>query len=68
MKLWFLKFLVQRTLTRFSKGAIPPPGFVLAQKHRMDFVTMERETKRAERAFATSMALVVGLLALPVLL
>jgi kynurenine 3-monooxygenase len=50
-KAWLLKFLVQRTLTRLSRGAVPPPGFVLSQKHRMDFVTMEREYRRAERGF-----------------
>lgn len=67
LKLWFLKFIWQRNLTRLTRGLVPPPGFVLSQKHRMDFVTMERDYLRAERGFLLSLVLVGALIAAPLL-
>jgi 2-polyprenyl-6-methoxyphenol hydroxylase-like FAD-dependent oxidoreductase len=63
LKAWFLKFMLQRSLTRVTRGAIPAPGFVLSQKHRMNFSTMERQYLRAELGFRVVMAAVLELLA-----
>jgi 2-polyprenyl-6-methoxyphenol hydroxylase-like FAD-dependent oxidoreductase len=64
LKAWFLKFMLQRSLTRLTRGAIPAPGFVLSQKYRMDFSTMEQQYLRAELGFRMVAATVLGLLAL----
>lgn len=68
LKLWFLKFLCQRRLHRLSGGRVPLPGFVLSQKHLLDFVTMDRQTRQADRAFYACVALVLGVPLLLILL
>jgi kynurenine 3-monooxygenase len=60
LKLWFVKFLCQKKLHQLSRGWIPQPAFVLSQKHLLNFVNMERQAKRADRAFY---ALLIGLMA-----
>lgn len=61
LKLWFLKFFCQNKLTKLSKGRIPPPGFVLSQKHLLNFVEMEQLKKSADRALYGSLFAVFAL-------
>lgn len=64
LKLWFLKFLCQRFLNRFSRGLIPEPPFVLVQKHLLSFCEIERRARRANLAFYGTSAVVILLVGL----
>jgi len=51
LKAWMVKFTIQLGLNKISGGLIPEPGFLLTQRHKMNFVEMNARREKSDIAF-----------------
>ena len=62
LKAWMMKFIIQLGLNRLSRGLIDEPGFMLSQRHTMDFVEMEQRRTRSEIAYYVTVTALASVL------